>query len=65
MWIQPMDEAAEPQFDDIRDEELAGIVGGLDGLDQDAEAFKTCCAGTASSLSCPGCTAATFGCGGC
>ena len=53
----------DAQVDDIRDEELAGIVGGLDGLE--ADAMKVCCAGTASSLSCPGCTAATFGCGGC
>jgi hypothetical protein len=63
MWLQ-VEGPDEPQVEDIRDEELTGIVGGLDGLEEDA-AFKTCCAGTASSLSCPGCTAATFGCGGC
>jgi hypothetical protein len=55
------DDDLDAKVDDIRDEDLAGIAGGLDAeLD-----MSICCAGTASSLSCPGCTASTFGCGGC
>lgn len=53
----PLEVPAAP-VEEIDDESL-GLLSTVGGL------LPTNCCGTASSFSCPGCTASTFGCGNC